>query len=38
VQLAQQPGREDFCSSFTGDWPERVVRDLLWLAEEGVVA
>lgn len=29
---AQLPdGREEFCTSYTGDWPEQVVRDLLRL-------
>lgn len=32
--LARQPGgREDYCSSFTADWPGEVVRDLLALAD-----
>jgi hypothetical protein len=29
--LAQQPGGEDYCSSFTCDWPEQIIRDLLRL-------
>ena len=35
--LAQQPEREDYCSSFTGDWPEQVTRDLLHLHGGGAV-
>ncbi|WP_135469815.1 hypothetical protein [Crenalkalicoccus roseus] len=32
MHLARQPdGSEDFSSSYTGDWPEQVVRDLLRL-------
>ncbi|WP_376091247.1 hypothetical protein ACE7GA_21375 [Roseomonas sp. CCTCC AB2023176] len=30
--LAQQPCGENFSDSFTGDWPERVVRGVLTLA------
>jgi hypothetical protein len=34
LSLARQPdGSEDFSTSYTGEWPERLVRDLLWLAD-----
>ncbi len=32
--LAQQPHGADYCSSFTANWPEQVIRDLLRLHGE----